>query len=374
MPTIQIDALDTLFFRDSKTFTKGEDTWADTMFPPYPSVIYGALRSAYFAENTSKLKDANIEGKDESLKLEINNICLKQGNELYFPLPLDCVQEKTTNKKDKVFVLKANPINNNISSNSPTNQILMKKDDTETEKDNCQIENPKQAIVGESALEKYLKGTYEKAFSIKNQSDYISLEPKIGIARSRHTHTSDDGMLYRVGMNRMAKGFENKLSLIIAFEGLVLLEKGLIKMGGEGKAVKYEDLKDRQPDFTLSDEAKKKIQENKNFKLYLSTPAIFENGWLPSWINENSLKGIIPNTNTEVQLLTAAIGKPVSIGGWDIKRGCPKTMRKAVPAGSVYYFELIEGNVEDLIKINSKSISDHNAKQGFGIAYVGAVK
>lgn len=362
MPIIQIDALDTLFFRDSKTFTKGEDTWADTMFPPYPSVIYGALRSVYFAEHTSKLKDANIEGKDESLKLEIKNICLKQGEDLYFPLPLDCVQEKgwsTTDKKYKVFIINPGSINSEISSSCPVGEVIQNGD-------NKQIVNVSDGLLRKSILEKYLKGTNEKEFCIKKRSDYLTTEPKIGIARSKHTRTSEEGMLYRVGMNRMAKGFNNTLSLIIDFEGLEFSNnEGLMKMGGEGKAVKYKidekSINIDKPSIT-----------NDKFKLYLSTPAIFKNGWLPGDIDKNTLEGTI--NDVKVKLLTAAIGKSVSVGGWDIKRGCPKTMRKAVPAGSVYYLKLLEGNVEDLIKINSKSISDHNFKEGFGIAYVGAVK
>ena len=51
---IQIDPLDTLFFRNGKPFTMGEETWADAVFPPYPSVVYGALRSAYFSNQDRK--------------------------------------------------------------------------------------------------------------------------------------------------------------------------------------------------------------------------------------------------------------------------------------------------------------------------------
>jgi CRISPR-associated protein Cmr3 len=370
MPTIQIDALDTLFFRDSKTFTKGEDTWADTMFPPYPSVIYGALRSAYFAEDVSKLDFANTEN-DPTSGLIIKNICLKQGNDFYFPLPLDCVQEKgwsnTTAKKDKVFVINPNPIKSEVLSSCPVSEIVQIDNDK-------QIENVSDGILSKSELEKYLKANDEKELSIKKRSDYLTTEPKIGIARSQHTHTSNEGMLYRVGMNRMAKGFDNTLSLIIDFEGLDIPDKGLMKMGGEGKAIKYQDLKDQKPDFALSGEIKNKIQESRQFKLYLSTPAIFKKGWLPVDIDKNTLEGTI--NDVKVKLITAAIGKPISIGGWDIKKGCPKTMRKAVPAGSVYYFKLLEG---DISKLHGQSISDkfpdnNYSKQGFGISYVGAVK
>ncbi|HEC25711.1 MAG TPA: hypothetical protein ENI54_06865, partial [bacterium] len=58
---VEIDALDTLFFRDGKPFTMAENRWADTVFPPFPSVIYGALRSAYFANHIEELGKAKTD-------------------------------------------------------------------------------------------------------------------------------------------------------------------------------------------------------------------------------------------------------------------------------------------------------------------------
>ena len=34
---IEIEALDTLFFRDGKPFTMGQDTVGESIFPPHPS-------------------------------------------------------------------------------------------------------------------------------------------------------------------------------------------------------------------------------------------------------------------------------------------------------------------------------------------------
>lgn len=43
-----MEAFDTLFFRDGKPFSMGDDVWANGVFPPYPSTLYGALRASYF--------------------------------------------------------------------------------------------------------------------------------------------------------------------------------------------------------------------------------------------------------------------------------------------------------------------------------------
>jgi hypothetical protein len=48
---------------------------------------------------------------------------------------------------------------------------------------------------------------------------------------------------------------------------------------------------------------------------------------------------------------------------------------KAVPAGSVYYFELLNGAMEDVNEVfHQAAISDMYLEQGFGISYVGKVE
>ncbi len=49
----------------------------------------------------------------------------------------------------------------------------------------------------------------------------------------------------------------------------------------------------------------------------------------------------------------------------------PKPMYKAVPEGSVYYFEILSGDKNELCRIHGKSVSDIYPEQGFGICYVG---
>jgi CRISPR-associated protein Cmr3 len=49
-------------------------------------------------------------------------------------------------------------------------------------------------------------------------------------------------------------------------------------------------------------------------------------------------------------------------------------MYRAVPAGSVYYFEIIEGTQEQIVSLfNFKKISEERANEGFGFSLVGRV-
>ena len=84
-----LTAADTLFFRDGRPFTMGEDTYAEGgTFPPSPSVLFGALCSAFTSENPNIWQNLTIKG-----------FCLKSSNDKHqwFPLPKDIVVTKKKN-------------------------------------------------------------------------------------------------------------------------------------------------------------------------------------------------------------------------------------------------------------------------------------
>lgn len=226
------------------------------------------------------------------------------------------------------------------------------------------------ATVAEGLIEsdqftKYMAG-HDRTFTFAKISDKVLLEPKVGIRINENTGTSDEGKLYRVGMNRL-----DNLSLLIEFEGLDVPEKGLMKLGGEGKAASYKQYSNQN--FLINPSITNANNNNNMFKLYLSTPAIFDQGWIPKWVNKDNL--MYEYQGLKLKLLTASIGRYRSIGGFDMKTRKPKPMQKVVPAGSVYYFEIIKGNFEKAFsEFNNKAISDVNPEQGFGIAHVGCLQ
>ena len=169
--------------------------------------------------------------------------------------------------------------------------------------------------------------------AVQSLSNYITLEPKIGIGRddaTRGTGGDAEGLLYRVGMQRLeGKQVGSKLEIIVEFEGLEDFEdKGFLRLGGEGKAANYETTT-AYKQLDLSE----RLNDDSQLKLYIATPTIFSNGWCPDWLALGNLKGI------EVSLDTCALGKPQYIGGFDLEKQKPKKMYKAIPAGSVYYLK-----------------------------------
>lgn len=364
MPVIKIEAIDTLFFRDGKPFSMGEETWADGIFPPNPSVLYGALRTKYFAEHPDEFSKANTEN-DPTKNLQILGFAFKINEDIQYPLPLDIHSEKKS-KENIAYLLTLSDKDTHFIDNYPFSKILVPNEDLKFKV----LEPLENGYITKANLEGYLNKE-EKEYYPDQLTKYYVREPKIGIGREDTSKTSKEGQLYRVNLIRPSV-LENKelktIQFLIHYEGLNLPKKGFLKLGAESKIVNYTTVVDE-----ITPKFKNSTPNRKLFKLYLSTPCYFENGSLPDWINETTLEGEYPKL--KLKLLTAAVGKPIFIGGFDMKNKKPKPMRKYVPAGSVYYFEILEGSFEDVVKVfHGNSISKERANEGFGISYVGVVK
>ncbi|NFG61322.1 type III-B CRISPR module-associated protein Cmr3 [Clostridium sp. CMCC3677] len=359
---IEITPLDTLFFKDAKAFNMEDETWADSFFPPYPSVLYGALRTVYFANHVDELDKATTK-QDPTRNLVIKNISYKiyeNRNSFlgyYYPCPFSLVQLKNRNvnqknreNRRKIYsVTGLKNTNKKFVSSSNLEYFFM---------NNLEVENISNGIIEKSDLEMFLQG-YTEELKIRKLEDLILSENKIGIRINNNTNSVKNECLYRMNMLRM-----DKVKICIEFEGLNIPSTGFIKLGGESKSCSYKEIQNNEELYEYSLKGQK-------FKLYLATPAIFKNGWIPSWIDKNSLEGEYKGIN--VKLLSVCMGKTQYVGGYDIKNGCPKKMMKAVPAGSVYCFELQSGTLEEVTNLfNGKSIAELDfAKQGFGISFVG---
>jgi len=349
---IKINALDTLFFKDGKPFSMGDEAWATGNFPPYPSVIYGALRTAFFADNINLLNLANTEN-DPTKELKINKILFLIDKEYYTPIPRDLVKKKSN--KEESFLLK---LSKNDFINSSESEYLL------TNPSNDEIENIDDGIIRLKDLHDYLSASKFDKILYTKISDYITEEPKVGIGRENvYRTTASNSKIYNINMIRPVKIIKGSkpvsIDLIVDFENLDLPENGIFKLGAEGKTIHYES-----HIIKNSDNINYSITNNKIIKLYLNTPAIFEKGFIPNF--ESSLL-----KKFGFNLLAASIGKPINIGGFDMKKNKPKTMYKAVPFGSVYYVSS-DVNVSEIAnELNGKSISDYKGNEGFGIVYVG---
>lgn len=363
---IEINAFDTLFFRDGKPFAMGENHWSDSIFPPNMSTIYGALRTAYFTQNMEifeKLRDnkeLNTE-KDPTRKLEIKRVFYRiyrgKNEGIYYNMPLDLValkdksdKEKKDEEREKRYkVVPLMITENKYLSSNPLKYLLYY---------DKHVEDIAGGLIGENDIYYYMKGKTD-GIAVCKLGDYLKDEPKIGIGIDKKLGTAKESRLYRIDLKRL-----KDISILVEFEGIEIDKRGVLKLGGEGKYVSYKEFIEDINPFKDIDE-----DFSGRFKLNLLTPAIFEEGWLPKEINKDGF--FYQSEKFSVKLVAAAVGKHTLIGGYDMAKNRPKPMVKAVPAGSTYYFEIMEGDPKDIIDhFHMKSISDLMRKEGYGIGFV----
>lgn len=158
-----------------------------------------------------------------------------------------------------------------------------------------------------------------------------------------------------------------------SFSGLLQGLDTLHPLGGERRLARWKTT-------TLGDwNCPSKMQElfsanPRRIQMVLATPGIFSNGWKPGWLN-GSFCGNIPGTDLKVRLTGACIGRWRPVSGWGMEKGGvgPKPIRRLVPAGSVYFFEVSDGAASCLQDAWLKSVCDRtqDRRDGFGLALWG---
>lgn len=379
-----------LFRRTGRSFTAGESGYADTLFPPTPETIQGAVRAAIathwnrnltLAEAFQKKELTDLIGiRSEYGRFRITGMAVgrrqKDGTlERLFPAPASLQQDS----KKELVRLHPVPLEN-VRSNMPYDmQYLLPEKEAEG----------KLKMVGwltENGLLKTLRGELPAREDIVKEEDVRVFEPRLGIGIDSKTKTTREGLLYQMRMVRLNHEIESKY--IYGFvvdvhlaqpaesnesatsehfiddsqtrELLNLPEKGWVTLGGERRAAYFEIID--SPDASETNH----LEHAKQGKmLYLATPAGFKEGWKPVNWQPEAWRQPLPRP------VAVAIDHYQSIGGWLLTPGSSsgggdKPILRCVPAGSVYFF--------DQSVTMTRPFTDHGWQIGYGIAYTGEWK
>jgi CRISPR-associated protein Cmr3 len=328
---IVIRPMDVWLFRDGKPFRAGEDHAAETLFPPSPFTLQGAIRTkvladrgvnlAEFAKNGERNPDPEVGYGDYFGKLRLLGPLLmrcKDGKwERLIPMPTDVV--KVGNRYELLRPNLNLPFTTNLPENLPDKSLQLLWARTGE-----RISEAK-GWLPESEWERYLQGQAPE--QVVTPGKLFTFEPRFGIAIDADKGTTQEAMLYQARFVRLTK----ETALWAEVDGVSLNEGGFLRFGGEGRAAVYEALSQQESLRPLS---QFNFASNSNrFKVVLVTPAWFSGGWQPKDGDWSKVFG------ASVQLVGAAIPRPLLLGGFDVAKGVPKPMRAFVPPGAVYFFE-----------------------------------
>ncbi len=177
-------------------------------------------------------------------------------------------------------------------------------------------------------------------------SDCHGLDERVGIAWEQGKKNVREGFLYSASFLALKPG----IALVAATDAPLPTGPLTVRLGGEGRTATLTSVPGNvlpQPPKTLNEQ---------RLLLYLATPAYFKHGWLPSFLDPATLCG--RRDGLGLKLLAAATGKPVLVGGFDRRRGGPKPLRRMVPAGSCYFFEITDGEAAKSLCWHGSSFGD----------------
>ncbi|OBX80521.1 type III-B CRISPR module-associated Cmr3 family protein [Faucicola atlantae] len=389
MNSYLIESLAPLVFRSGKPF--GSKMSAQDMIFPLPSAGAGLIRSLAitqgkidFTEHRCQLDNPNYQ---QLLSIKSYGVYLAEyGDEkddkpikLLVPKPANSLCMEQENGEKTIIRLAPKSIDDDCGSDLPEHLLHIQ---TVDEQGNFkEVKGKPKNDINYWSLDDVVawqKGdvlTYEQ---IKNNGvTSIPTDIRTHVAIDDATLSSEDGRLFQTAsydLGYQAKpthqGFEDKRLGFVIFSDQAL-DEDLATLGGERRLSNFKETQVSLPN-AIQQEDVDNINQAKGFSITFITPCIFAKGYLPSWIDEATMTGKLPDSDIEVRLKAVSIDRWQAVSGWDSLLWQPKAMRKAVSAGSVYWFELVDTiDLPTLQRLSMPLAEDrYDQNDGFGMAVI----
>ncbi|MFF2481929.1 type III-B CRISPR module-associated protein Cmr3 [Paenibacillus sp. NPDC058071] len=212
---------------------------------------------------------------------------------------------------------------------------------------------------------------------VKEERTHTAIKP--GTNRAEETKLySTEGLVFPKGMSMIVQIDDLEADLGWGSEGYTIHS-----IGGKRRLAQFHSVD--QPTFdSCPEEIREALAGKKKYvRMVLATPAYFDNGWLPRWLGTDLITNERARTflgDIRLQLRWACVPRWQPVSGWSYSQGSEKSVRRMVPAGSVYFFEIIDGGTAEELadKLWLASVSDDNRRKaafdkddGFGLAMWG---
>jgi len=370
--TLYYEPLDTLFFRDSRPFSAGDDTWAETVLP-LPLTVFGSIGSYILKKNETDLaaffsggEDKTLGGYDETLsktKMKIKGPFLSRHDQVYVPCPVSLVMI------DGKICKKLKP-----DLNTSPKWDIEDRDLRPIGLPEGKVEPVVQFVSSEEVIE-YLSDIEVCPYGAS--SEYLfDYERRFGHKLNRGSLTVEEGFLYSADHLRLRDSLESKryvkTELMVFVDGIdaSVISDSVVHIGGERRMARIRTA-DSVDIFPAHPDVIDRASETGRFLVCFLTPALFRDGFKRRWPEEFE--------EINAALVGAAVGKPVYMSGWrrtGVSKGRPRPLKRAVPAGSVYFFQAGEVDREKFKALYNKynfndSLSEEYTHAGFGIALIG---
>jgi CRISPR-associated protein Cmr3 len=369
-----LEPLDILLFRGNRLFGD-PGSLGESMIPPWPSQVAGALRSRLLVEAgvdlngfaSGRITHPALGSPETPGPFTLALCCVARRfadgrAELVVPPPADAViterEESGEGPRPKVAVRLMRPQRLKDLPRSLACSYLSELDHVPVLAQAKPTKPREGWWFTEIGWRKYLSGQRpDQPEDLIETRQLWEMDTRVGVGLSRETRAAAEGRLFSnraVAMRKREHQREPGQSFDAGFLVAVLgapsgsLRPGaMLRLGGDNRAAVLH----AAPDYELPRADYGRICADKRCRLVLASPGIFEQGWLPDGCRREGDSIVFELHGVEARLAAAAVPRSQVISGWDLARWLPKAARRAVPAGSVYWLVDLKATPEDLERL-----------------------
>lgn len=385
--TIEITAMDPLVSRDGRPFGVNQGNRMRGLPWLSPSVVAGSFRTALVKSNPSLQFSDDVVQKIRSV--EAAGAFPSDGRQLYMPAPLDCLWDGKT-----VHAVRPTSLNPGEGCDFPLAGLQPVMLTPQQSKEDFKPKAPP-AWWPMSRTADWLRGDVD-GFQFNEEflcspaavvRDHVQLDADRGAAEEGKLFTSASLHLSHlerhfpqerdVETRTFAERFQDiNLAARVGDQGAPFdLHRFEVwhPLGGERRLAHWKRTDDESI-WKCPVDLAKDLASASCVRLTLATPAIFQQGWLPGWIDAQSLTGAPPESNVLLRLVGVCLHRWTAVSGWSLAPPIgPKPIRRMAPAGSVYFFGVEGGEARMLAQRWLQSVCDDEQDRldGFGLALWG---
>ncbi len=240
----------------------------------------------------------------------------------------------------------------------------------------CETERSKAAQgywLNQQGWQAYLYGDAVLPTHLIATSDLWLTESRIGIGLNNATGSADDGKLF----TSQAICPKNNVGFVVRTRGADFSGIAALRLGGDGRAahlipLQSQDMLQAEPDY-------EKLASTKQVKLVLTSPGLFEAGWLPTGATRDSTNAVQFNLGgISGKLVCAVASRSEIVSGFDLVTRAPKQALRAVATGSVYWLADVQASAAQLRKLANRGLwnepahNKHRQVEGFNAVALSA--
>lgn len=366
--TWRFNALDSLFFREARPFDSIGGSELSSVFPPPTSTLAGAIRSAIgefngvdwqrylldYPELKQQLGDSDSLGEFSIAGVFLSRSDEEGNRERLYPVPAHLV--KAAGRLNFLCVGKA--VRCDLGENV---QLAAAPKDAEGEAIDS-VKSLENHWLTQAGFEQVLHGQCPALKDLVPAKALFDKETRLGIGRNNQTRTAEIGLLYQTQHIRPTPALAIDVEINHP-QSMSYPTSGIVRLGGEGRGASFQVAPETHTLPTCPDA--ENVQGIKlillssvyvpQTEVYVPLPSFtkVEQGGRTVW--QGKINGI------ELTLHCAILGKALREGGWDLQNKKPKAVRSLVPAGSVFYCSVDNGNIKTaLTTLHGQQIADQS--------------